>query len=142
MLSFIRTFAVSRALAFVLIAMCSFVAVERAQASINDIQHELSIVHDDRPAELASAMLDGRGDDPGHDHDRARASEAGSDDGVVGDKGAPASHHHHAEGPQAAYAVAPSFERLTLSRSDADFSFADIGSPRSAAFGLERPPKA
>jgi hypothetical protein len=137
MLSTLRIHAVRRVLAIILIAMCSFVAVERAQAAINEIQHDLSIAHEDRPAELAMAMMmDGGLYD--HDHDAG----AGPDDGLAGDEGAPESHHHHAEGPQAAHMASPGVTRLVLGGSAADFPPADSGSPRSATFGLERPPKA
>ena len=134
MLSALRATAVRRLLVIFLMAMSTVVAVERAQAVINGVQHELAIEHSDPALELAAAG-DGHDDPAGaHHHDD------GSPEGDDGD-GGPAPHHHHAEGPQVADLSTPALGSVALTRSEAVFAQRDGGSSRSLVFGLERPPK-
>ena len=135
MLSALRVTAARGLLVILLMALSTIVAVERAQAVINDIQHELAIEHSDPALELAAA------DDH---HDQAAAHDHDHEDGVPDgdrDDGAPGPHHHHAEGPQVAALSTPALGSVSLTRSEAVFARVDTGSPRSLVFGLERPPK-
>lgn len=134
MLSPLRLTAVRRVLVIFLMAISTVVAVQRAQAVINSVQHELAIEHSHPVQELAGGDV----------HDDHGASLHHDDQGQGSDRsdGAPGPHHHHAEAPQVADLSTPAFDRVALSRSDADFPHAETRFPRSLVFGLERPPKA
>lgn len=136
MLSALRITAVRGLLVIFLMALSTIVAVERAQAVINDLQHELAIEHSDPALELAAA--DDHHDHAAvHDHDHEdRVPDGDRDDGAPGPH-----HHHHAEGPQVAALSTPALGSVCLTRSEAVFARVDTGSPRSLVFGLERPPK-
>lgn len=134
MLASLRLTPVRHALVIFLMALCALIAVERAQAAINGVQHGLAIEHGPSALELAS-------DDHEHDHDHA---PPGDDDpaAVAATDQMPGPHHHHSEGPQIAALMSPTTLDVAVSRSDAVFIWADTGSPQSRIFGLDRPPKA
>lgn len=137
MLPALRVTAIRRMLVIFLMAISTVVAVERAQAVINGIQHELGIAHSDPVLELVAA---GDGHD-GHDGLRpVQHDDDGAPDSDDGERG-PAPHHHHAEGPQVADLSTPTLVSVALTRSEAVFAQRDGGSSRSLVFGLERPPK-
>ncbi|MBL8556217.1 MAG: hypothetical protein JNL41_18210 [Phenylobacterium sp.] len=132
MLASLRLSSVRNALVIVLVALSAFMAVQRAQAVIDVVQHALAIDHAAPAMELA--VVD-------HDHD---VDPPGADDPQGGAERdhAPGTHHHHSEGPQFAAMTASVTVEIAVSRSQAAFRRADAGSPQSRIFGLERPPKA
>lgn len=133
MLSSLRLSAARRLLVIFLMALSTVVAVQRAQAVTNGVEHELAIEHSHPALELAAAEV--------HDDDGAsRHHEDGDPSGDRSD-GAPGPHHHHADGPQVATLSAPALAYLALTRSEAVFAHVAGGSPRSLVLGLERPPK-
>lgn len=133
MLASLRLRSVRHALVIMLMILSAFIAVERAQAVINGVQHALAIDHAAPALELASADHD-------HDLDHDQAGE----EGLMGpgdQDHAPGPHHHHSEGPQIAAMISPATVDVAVSRSEALFLRAETGSPQSRIFGLERPPK-
>ncbi len=136
-MSSLRFRIVRQALVMLMLAICSLVSVQRAQAAVNEVQHGLSIDH----AAPTFAAAPDAGHDHDHDHDDGQDSAAATD--VDPDTGAtPGSHHHHAEGPQVASLPAPMMEPIVLSRAEPPVAASDQGAPRMLTFGLERPPKA
>ena len=133
MLASLRLRTVRHALVIMLMILSAFIAMERAQAVIDGVQHALAIDHDAPALQLAAADHD-------HDHDHRPAGEVGVTE--TGDQDqAPGAHHHHSEGPQFAAQISPVTIEVAGSGSEAPFRRADIGSPQSRIFGLERPPK-
>lgn len=129
MLASLRLSSVRHALVIMLMILSALVAVERAQAVINSVQHALAIEHGAATIDLAAT-----------DNHHQSATDGGFTD--AGDRDhAPGPHHHHSEGPQLAAMDSPLTVDIAISRSDALFVLAETGSPQSRIFGLERPPK-
>nr|WP_295105930.1 hypothetical protein [uncultured Caulobacter sp.] len=135
MLSSLRLVSVRNALVILLMALSAVVAVQRSQSTINDIQHASSIDH---PAPVSELKFTSALDDHGLSADRA---DQDSEEDRSGDHD-PASHHHHAEGPQVAHVATATLEPVVQMRSAAMFAEANDGAPRFLTFGLKRPPKA
>jgi len=134
MLASLRLRSVRNALVIMLMVLSGVVAVQRAQAVVNGVQHGLAIEHAAPVLELAAAD---------HHHELDLDHGAGNGLSESGDKDhAPGPHHHHSEGPQVAALTSPPTVEIAVSRSEALFIRADTGSPQSRIFGLERPPKA
>lgn len=133
MLASLRLRSVRRALVIMLMVLSAAIVMERAQAVTNAVQHALAVDH------AAPAMaLAGAEHDDHHDH------HPSGDDGSTGADDpdqAPGPHHHHSEGPQVAALFSPVIVEVAVSDAVALFMRADIGSPQSRVFGLERPPK-
>lgn len=135
MLASLRLKSVRHALIIMLMILSAFVVVERAQAVTNNVQHALAIDHAPPALELAAA-------DHGHDQAGGDGSTDARDQDQDQDQDqAPGAHHHHSEGPQVAAQISPVTMEVAVSRSAALFRPADMGSPQSRIFGLERPPK-
>lgn len=134
MLASLRLQAVRNALVIILVILSALVAVERAQAVVNVVQHSLAIDHPAPAIELAVAAH-------AHEHDHEPDHGAGDDPTVEDPDHAPAQHHHHSEGPQIAALTSPVTLDVAASRSADLFMRTDTGSPQSRIFGLERPPK-
>ena len=133
MLASLRLRSVRHALVIMLVILSALVAVERAQAVINSLQHSLAIDHAAPAVELAVAA---------HEHDHEHDHGVGGDPAAVEDPDhGPAQHHHHSEGPQVAALISPATVEVAVSGSAALFVRPDSGSPQSRIFGLERPPK-
>lgn len=134
MLASLRLSTVRHALVIVLLTLSAFIAVERAHAIINGVQHALAIEHAAPGLELALANHD-----DGHDHAPTvgDASTGGDDQ----DRAPGPQHHHHSEGPQIAAVMSAVTVEAAMSRSEARFRLTDSGSPQSRIFGLDRPPK-
>lgn len=134
MLASLRLRTVRHALVIMLVILSGYIAMERAQAVIDGVQHALAIDHDAPALQLAAADHD-------HDHDTGQNGDVGVTE--TGDQDqAPGAHHHHSEGPQFAAQISPVTIEIAGSGSEALFLLADTGSPQSRIFGLERPPKA
>lgn len=133
MFAVLRLRSVRHALVIMLMALSALIAVERAQAVINGVQHALAIEHAGPALALAA-------EDHDHDHDHDQAGGEGPA-GAGDPDPAPGPHHHHSEGPQVAALISPVTVEVAVSRSAALFLRADTGSPQNRIFGLERPPK-
>lgn len=132
-MSSLRFRIVRQALVMLLLAICSLVSVQRAQATVNDVQHSLSIDH------AATAFAAAFEADHGHDHDEGSSAlvDADTDTGKF-----PGPHHHHPEGPQVANLPTPLTEPVVHSRTEQLFAAVDQGVQWMVIRGLDRPPKA
>lgn len=134
MLASLRLRSVRHALVIMLMILSGAIAVERAQAVVNRVQHALAIDHAAPTLHMVS-----------EDHDHDQHHDQAGDDGPAGagdPDPAPGPHHHHSDGPQIAALTSPAILNVALSRFETPFPAADPGSPQSCIFGLERPPKA